>query len=100
MNFVDFTAAELEGAKAFDASQFMANYLRETALAALPKTVEELSQNERFAIAFYAGVKMQSQMLSDGRMNWTTEPMSIVKDGDKFIVAVYGDAKRAFPANT
>lgn len=46
---------------------------------------EDLTENERFSLAYHAGVKANWFMV-DGKFQGQTEPCGIIKDGDKWVV--------------
>ncbi len=65
------------------------DHVRKNGFAALGKETHELSNDEKFAVGFYAGVKIVSMMDEvTGKMNFKTEPFGIVKIDGKFHVAV------------
>ena len=53
--------------------------------AAIKEKAEDLTEDERFAMAYSAGVKFRWLMV-DGKMKGETEKCGIIKDGDKWVV--------------
>ena len=51
---------------------------------AMGKAVEDLTEDERFSVAWMAGVRIETGLdgIVDGRMAMTTEPCCIVARGD------------------
>lgn len=51
---------------------------------------EDLTEDERFALAYSAGVKCNWLMV-DGKFKGQTEKCGIIKDGDKWVVLTHND---------
>lgn len=66
---------------------------RETALRAMGKEVDELTEDEKFAIGFCAGVHLHLTTDESGKPTWRTEDMGITKIDGKFRVFTYANAK-------
>ena len=86
--FLDFTLADLPPLDLPDP----ASIFRESMLVALKgcidKEVEDLTELERFAIAYAAGVPLASAMGEDGKLKFTTARCGIYKYQGKFHVAI------------
>jgi hypothetical protein len=60
-------------------------------VSAVSKERSELTENEEFALAYSAGVRLIYPMGEDGKFKTQTEPVGILKDGDKWVVLTKGD---------
>lgn len=69
-----------------DYTKVIYNFINDNLKSALEKdNVEDLTENEKFAIAHSAGVRM-NRLVVDGQHRLQTEPCGIIKDGDKWVV--------------
>jgi hypothetical protein len=70
----------MENKKAFD------DWILENLKNLYPKdNPEDLTEDERFSLAYHAGVKVNWFMV-DGKFKTQTEKCGIIKDGDKWVV--------------
>lgn len=97
MNFADIDAEDLRLVCNPSPEEFLTESLRELVAGALQKPAEEWTANERFAIAFRAGVEVCCHVTDCGQLKWKTEACSIQRVGDRIVVAVHSDRRRAFP---
>ena len=53
--------------------------------------VEDLTDDEKFAMGYGAGVRIVNTIERDGKVVHKTEPFNIIKDGDEWIVMTEND---------
>jgi hypothetical protein len=78
-------SVELEQELQSEMSIFTA-FIHDNVKSAIPKERSELTQNEEFALAYSAGVRVNSYIDENGYWKQQTEPVGIIKDGDKWVV--------------
>lgn len=65
---------------------FMADCMVKLWQSAMPKEPSELTENERFAVAYFAGVPIHWRFGEGDTLKAKTNPCAIAKVGGKFIV--------------
>jgi len=61
-------------------------FIHDNMVSAVSKERSELTESEEFALAYSAGARITYYMGDDGKLMPQTEPVGIVKDGDKWVV--------------
>lgn len=83
---------------AFDPVTAIMEKIKADATTAITKTrVEDLSEDEKFALAYYARVPMQSRDMREGdasHFRLTTVPCSMFHDGGKWVVVMRAEDER------
>lgn len=69
-----------------DYTKIIYDFIGDNLKSALKKdNVEDLTEDEKFTIAFSAGVSV-NRLVVDDKFNLRTEPCGFIKDGDKWVV--------------
>jgi hypothetical protein len=78
---------------ALDAVTEFNKFVYDNVKNAISKERSELTQNEEFSLAYSAGARINSYVDEDGHWKTQTEPVGIVKDGDKWVVLTKNGGK-------
>jgi hypothetical protein len=61
-------------------------FIHDNMVSAVSKERTELTESEEFALAYSAGARITYYVRDDGKLKPQTEPVGIIKDGDKWVV--------------
>lgn len=89
MNFADISNEHLKLAQESDPYAIFRDEMLSAVHGCMHKAVDELTEEERFAIAFAAGVKLTTRWDEEtNKLVYTTEPCGIAKINGQFRVVV------------